>query len=161
MFSSRFMLFPTFNFLCKVPLQFLVKWEVVSNISSIPLFWFFISNVEGGNVFLAFYAIANISRKNSGIKKIKFMLDLDLFPTFCSPFTYWLNGRWFLQILDIGNFNMKLNGRWFPQIVDGNRGNLYPIYMYIYIQNCGVSFWTCWREISGDRVVLLSLCHIV
>ena len=34
------------------------------------------------------------------------------------PFTYWLNGRWFLQIVDIGNFNMKLNGRWFPQIVD-------------------------------------------
>ena len=24
------------------------------------------------------------------------------------PFTYWLNGRWFLQIVDIGNFNMRL-----------------------------------------------------
>ena len=34
------------------------------------------------------------------------------------PFTYWFNGRWFLQIVDIGNFNMKLNGRWFPQTVD-------------------------------------------
>ena len=34
------------------------------------------------------------------------------------PFIYWLNGRWFLQIVDFGNFNMKLNGRWFPQIVD-------------------------------------------
>ena len=35
------------------------------------------------------------------------------------PFTYWLNGRWFLQIVDIhvGNFYMKLTGRWFPQIV--------------------------------------------
>ena len=22
------------------------------------------------------------------------------------PFTYWLNGRWFLQVVDIGNFNM-------------------------------------------------------
>ena len=35
------------------------------------------------------------------------------------PFTYWLNGRWFLQIVDIhvGNFCMKLTGRWFPQIV--------------------------------------------
>ena len=51
---------------------------------------------------------------------------LDLFPTFLfllgniekCPFTYWLNGRWFLQIVDIGNFNMKLDGRWFPQIVD-------------------------------------------
>ena len=35
------------------------------------------------------------------------------------PFTYWLNGRWFLKIVDIhvGNFYMKLTGRWFPQIV--------------------------------------------
>ena len=24
------------------------------------------------------------------------------------PFTYWLNGRWFLQIIDIGNLNMRL-----------------------------------------------------
>ena len=45
------------------------------------------------------------------------------------PFTYWLNGRWFLQIVDIGNFNMKLNGRWFPQIVDRDSGKLYPIYI--------------------------------
>ena len=30
--------------------------------------------------------------------------------------------------------------------------NLYPI--YIYNTNCGVSFWTCSREISGDRVAL-------
>ena len=71
------------------------------------------------------------------------------------PFTYWLNGRWFLQIVDIhvGNFNMKLTGRWFPQIVDRDSGNLYPI--YIYNKNCGVSFGTCSREISGDRVALL------
>ena len=68
----------------------------MSNISSIPLF----------NIFFVF-------------------LMLDLFPTFLEffkfcgnfkkcPFTYWLNGRWFLQIVDIGNFNMKLIGRWFP-----------------------------------------------
>ena len=62
-----------------------------------------------GDGFLAFYAISNISRK-------------DLFPTFLDffgnfekcPFTYWLNGRWFLQI------------------VDRDSGNLYPIYIYIY-----------------------------
>ena len=63
---------------------------------------------------------------------------LDIFPTFLDflggniekcPFTYsWLNVRWFLQIVDIGNFNMKLNGRWFSQIVDRDSGNLYPIY---------------------------------
>ena len=48
---------------------------------------------------------------------------------------YWLNGRWFLQIVDIGNFNMKLNGMWFPQI------RTVRIYIqYIYTQNCGVSF---------------------
>ena len=47
------------------------------------------------------------------------------------PFTYWLNGRWFLQIVDIhvGNFNMKLTGRWFPQVVDRDSGNIYPIYI--------------------------------
>ena len=47
------------------------------------------------------------------------------------PFTYRLNGRWFLQIVDIhvGNFNMKLTGRWFPQIVDRDSENLYPIYI--------------------------------
>ena len=69
-----------------------------------------------------------------------------LFPTFLDffwgniekcPFTYWLNGRWFLQIVDIGNFNMKLNGSWFPQIVDRDSGNLYQIYIY---KRCGVSF---------------------
>ena len=46
-----------------------------------------------------------------------------------ATFIYWLNGRWFFQIVDIGNFNMKLNGRWFPQIVDRDSGNLCPIYM--------------------------------
>ena len=66
-------------------------------------------------------------------------------------------GRWFLQIVDIhvGNFNMKLTGRWFPQIVDMDSGNLYAI--YIYNKNCGVSLWTCSREILGDRVALLSI----
>ena len=68
-------------------------------------------------------------------------------------------GRWFLQIVDIhvGNFNMKLTGRWFPQIVNRTVG----IYIqYIYNKNCGVSFWTCSREISGDRVALFPLLCI-
>ena len=47
---------------------------------------------------------------------------------------------------------MKLTGRWCPQIVDTDSGNLYPI--YIYNKNCGVSLWTCSREILGDRVAL-------
>ena len=42
---------------------------------------------------------------------------IDLFPTFLGniekcPFTYWLNGRWF------------------PQIVEEDSGNLYPIYIF-------------------------------
>ena len=66
---------------------------------------------------------------------------LDLFPTSLDflgsyiekcPFTYWLNGRWFHQIVDLVNFNMKLNGMWFPQTVDRDSGNIYPIYIYIY-----------------------------
>ena len=58
---------------------------------------------------------------------------LFLFPTFFwkySKVPLHLNGRWFLQIIDIGNFNRKLNGRWFPQIVDRDSGNLFPIYIY-------------------------------
>ena len=31
---------------------------------------------------------------------------------------------------------------------------IYIQYIYIYSKNCGVSFWTCSREISGDRVAL-------
>ena len=58
--------------------------------------------------------------------------------------------------IHVGNLNMKLTGRWFPQIVDRDSGNLYPI--YIYTKNCGVSFGTCSREISGDRVALFLFC---
>ena len=57
------------------------------------------------------------------------------------PFTYWLNGRWF------------------PQIVDMDRGNLCPI--YICSTNCGVSFWTCWREISSDRIALFNIFMVL
>ena len=83
-----------------MPLHLLVKWEVVSPnsrwgqlesisiISSIPLFWFCISNVGvvwggGGGCF-------NIKKNN--IEKC--------------PFTYWLNGRWFLQIVDGDSWNL-------------------------------------------------------
>ena len=109
-------------------------------------------------VFFAFHAISTLKKK-IGVKKIKinpggggggggvdlfiflekqfFLISLFmLFSTLKKyiekcPFTYWLNGRWFLQIVDIhvANFNMKLTGRWFPQIVDRDSGNLYPIYM--------------------------------
>ena len=101
MFSSRFMLFATFlekkvyfwkywkmllhlfehGVKLKVasPDSRWGQWESISNISSMPLFWFLILSVGGGgdavskcrqqifenwvNIFLAFYAISNIFRK--------------------------------------------------------------------------------------------------
>ena len=58
-----------------------------------------------------------------------FIMRLEILKS--SPFTYWLNERWFLQIIDIhvGNFDMKSTGRWFPQIVDRDRDS--PIYIYV------------------------------
>ena len=83
----------------------------------------FVSQIWGGlgggggcNVFLTFYAISNISRKkNLGIQTNYFSFNV-FFVFFCMlqnikvPFTYsyWLNGRWFLQIVDIGHFIMRL-----------------------------------------------------
>ena len=71
----------------------------------------------GCNVFLTFYAISNISRKkNLGIQTNYFSFNV-FFVFFLyagniekCPFTYsyWLNGRWFLQIVDIGHFIMRL-----------------------------------------------------
>ena len=36
---------------------------------------------------------------------------------------------------------------------------IYIQHIYIYKTNCGVSFWTCWREISGDRVALFTYTY--
>ena len=43
------------------------------------------------------------------------------------------------------------------QIVDRDSGNLYPI--YIYNKNCGFSFWTCSREISGEFLKRSTYSH--
>ena len=53
------------------------------------------------------------------------------------PFTYWLNGRWFVQIVDIhvGNFLHEVNWK----VVSPN--STVGIYIqYIYNKNCGVNF---------------------
>ena len=78
--------------------------------------------VEGGgggcNVFLTFYAISNISRRKQ-IWEYKTIIYHLMFSSCVflyagniekCPFTYsyWLNGRWFLQIVDIGHFIMRL-----------------------------------------------------
>ena len=132
MFSSRFMLFPTFT------QKFGVKkipggggvWTVGIYIHyilySLVLYLKCGGGLGGGggcNVFLTFYAIYNISKKKTKFweyKKIFFfrktiISHLMFSSCFFSagniekfPFTYWLNGRWFLQIVDIGNFNMRL-----------------------------------------------------
>ena len=53
----------------------------------INFFFFEKNNYFSFNVFFMFFDAGNIEK---------------------CPFTYWLNGRWFLQIVDIGNFNMRL-----------------------------------------------------
>ena len=71
----------------------------------------------GCNVFLTFYAISNISRKKIWeykpiISQLMFSSCFFLYAGNIKkcPFTYsyWLNGRWFLQIVDIGHFIMNL-----------------------------------------------------
>ena len=98
------------------------------------------------NVFLTFNAICNISRKKNWECKtiISHLMFSSCFFLYAGnivkcpvTYSYWLNGRWFLQIVpvDIGNFIMRLeilksspslywlNGRWFLQIVDIHVGN--------------------------------------
>ena len=53
------------------------------------------------HVFFTFYAISNINKKNSVTKNVKFEK---------CPFTYWLNGRWFLQIVDRDSWNLYMWG---------------------------------------------------
>ena len=71
----------------------------------------------GCNVFLTFYAISNISRKKYlGIQNNYFSFNVFFMFFFYAgniekcpvTYNYWLNGRWFLQIVDIGNFIMRL-----------------------------------------------------
>ena len=70
----------------------------------------------GGNVFLTFDAISNISRKKIwGYKTmISHLMFSSCFFLYAGniekcPFTYsyWLNARWSLQIVDMGNFIMR------------------------------------------------------
>ena len=78
---------------------------------------FFLQNFMFSSRFMLFPTF----KKKIGVKKFRGG----------GAIAYWLNGRWFLQIVDIhvGNFSMKLTGRWFHHIVDRDSGNLYPIYI--------------------------------
>ena len=68
------------------------------------------------------------------------------------PFTYWLN-KW-----EVVSPNRRYTCREFLHEVNWkvvSPDSTVGIYVqYIYNKNCGVSFWTCSREISGDRVAL-------
>ena len=48
---------------------------------------------------------------------------LDLIPAFLEVFYFFGN-------IEKCPFTYWLNGKWFPQIVDRNSGNLYPIYIF-------------------------------
>ena len=127
---------------------FLYWWNVVWIFYEFVFKYFF----SVFHVFFVFYAISNIKKKMFWCKKkylggVEFFFRKHSFSfqfTFYAifninfvfgnieqcPFIYWLNDRWFLQIVDIGNLNMKLNGRWLnPQIVYRDSGNLYLIYI--------------------------------
>ena len=83
--------------------------------------WGWFGGGGGCNVFLIFYAIYNISKKKEfgntnfvAVEKNNYF-SFNVFFMFLyagniekCPFTYWLNGRCFLQIVDIRNFNMRL-----------------------------------------------------
>ena len=135
MLFSRFMLFSTLqkNNIEKFPftywlngrwfLQYVVDGDSWNLYPLYPLFpcsdfvsqmWF---GGGGCNVFLTFYAISNISRKN--ILEYKPIISHLMFSSCfflyvgniekCHfTYSYWLNGRWFLQIVDIGHFIMRL-----------------------------------------------------
>ena len=122
----------------KVPLHLLVKWEVISPnsrwgqlesisiISSIPLFWFCIWNVGvvwgGGGCVMFFshfmlfptFIEKKIWEYQTIISHLMFSSCFFLYAgniekcPFTYSYMYWLNGRWFLRIVDIGNFIMRL-----------------------------------------------------
>ena len=136
-----------------MPLHLLVKWEVVSpnsregQFGSISIILYSLvlilylkcgGGLGGGGVmffshfmlFPTFLEKKNLGIQNNDVSFNVFFLFFFVCWKYCT-YSYWLNGRWFLQIVDIhvGNFNLKLTGRWFPQIVDRDSGNLYPIYI--------------------------------
>ena len=81
MFSSRFMLFPTLK----------KKWcKTIRGGGGGGVLFFFRKTILS---HFTFYAIFNIKKNN--IEKC--------------PFTYWLNGRWFLQIVDGDSWNLYPN----------------------------------------------------
>ena len=80
----------------------------------------------------------------------------------------WLNGRWFLQSVDREFFNMEVKWKVVSPVGDRDSGNLYPLYSLFSCSDfwsqvwwggggkiLWVSFWTFWREISGDLIAII------
>ena len=83
MFSSRFMLFPALK------KKFGVKKNSGGGAGGVEIYIFFWRIILS---YFTFYAIVNI--KKNTIEKY--------------PFTWWLNGRWFLQIVDRDSGNLYI-----------------------------------------------------
>ena len=119
MFSSRFMLFPTLKNKIK-------NWcnKKISGGGGGGGVWIFFFRKTILSHF-TFYAIFNIKKQN--IKKY--------------PFTYWLNGRWFLQIVERDSWNL------YP---------LYPLYSLVLILylKCGGGGVTFLEKKSGNTNLL-------
>ena len=112
MFSSRFMLFPTF------------KKKIWCKKNQLKFIW-------GGGRFFIF-------RKT-------------LLSHFISGFMLFSTLHFFLEILKKCPITYWLSGRWFLQIVDRDSGNLYPIYPLILI---------CYLKCGGGRNVFLAFYAI-
>ena len=100
----------------KVPLHLLVKWEVVSP-NSRGTIGIYIHYILYSLVLILYLQCGGgLGKKNLEYKTIiSHLMFSSCFFLYAGnivkcPFTYsyWLNGRWFLQIVDIGNFIMRL-----------------------------------------------------
>ena len=107
MFFSHFMLFPTF-------LENKI-WEYKTIISHLMFSSCFLCMLKYCKVPLHLQLLVKWEVVSPNSRYREFYHEIGNIEKF--PFTYWLNGRRFLQIVDIhvGNFDMKLTGRWFPR----------------------------------------------
>ena len=83
------------------------------------------------HVFFAFDAISNIKQKFSFHFAFYAIFNITIFLEKC-PFTYWLNGRWFLKIEDSGNL--------YPIYI------LYSLVLIFFISNVEV-VWGSWEGV--------------
>ena len=85
-------------------------FEFFMNILNIEIFYFF----SIFQVFFAFHAISNIKKQIWCKKKIRGGGGVHFYYAIFNikqniekcPFTYWLNGRWFLQIVERDSWNL-------------------------------------------------------